>query len=189
MNRVDADVLTWKAIHEYNFLKHTMKLWAKIAPPAELPRAVPAHTVNMISSHSLRRVGWCRWCGFSENCTLWLHTAAKMPSRNKHELPSNLQQLQNKSDPLACTQRSLYNSKMFATNPTWRFSNCNQIHAAKNLQSWYVYGIDWSLLLRTSRYLSSTAERSAPLQLHYLESRSPNNSLQSLNLTEKKLIF
>lgn len=46
-----------------------------------------------------------------------------------------------------------------------------------------VYGIDWSLLPRTPRYFSSRAERFA-LQLQYLESRSPNNILQSLNLSE-----
>lgn len=51
-----------------------------------------------------------------------------------------------------------------------------------------VYGTNWSLLPRTSRQLSSTVERSALLQSHYLEHRSSNNILQIFDLWEKNLI-
>lgn len=114
MNRVDADAWTWKAIHEYDFLKHitinqdNATCWA--------PKGCfPIHREAWVQATDWERLAGASGVGFLRTAH-WLHTATDMPSRNKHELPSNLQQLQNKVDSLACTQEYLQQNVHYKSN-------------------------------------------------------------------------
>lgn len=114
MNRVDADAWTWKAIHEYDFLKlitinqDSATCWA--------PKGCfPIHPEAWAQTTAWERLAGASGVGFLRTAH-WLHTATNMPSRNKHELPSNLQQLQNKVDSLACTQEYLQQNVHYKSN-------------------------------------------------------------------------
>lgn len=114
MHRVDADAWTWKAIHEYDFLKHitinqdSAACWA--------PKGCfPIHPEAWVQATAWERLAGTSGVGFLRTAH-WLHTATNMPSRNKHELPSNLQQLQNKVDSLACTQEYLQQNVHYKSN-------------------------------------------------------------------------
>lgn len=114
MNRVDAYAWTWKAIHEYDFLKHITinqdgaTCWA--------PKGFfPIHLEAWVQATAWERLTGASGVGFLRTAH-WLRTATNMPSRNKHELPSNLQQLHNKVDSLACTQEYLQQNVHYKSN-------------------------------------------------------------------------
>lgn len=75
----------------------------------------PIHPEAWVQATAWERLAGASGVGFLRTAH-WLHTATNMPSRNKHELPSNLQQLQNKVDSLACTQEYLQQNVHYKSN-------------------------------------------------------------------------
>lgn len=145
MNRVDADALTWKAIHEYGFLKHIT------ISQDSAPCWAPKGCFRIHPEAGFQATAWERLAGVSGvgflttahcDCTL----QPTCPAETSTSYPATCSSYRIKWT-LWPALRSIY-SRMFTTNPMWRFSNCNQIHPAKNWQSWWRL---WHRLVTTAQ--------------------------------------
>lgn len=144
MHRVDADAWTWKAIREYDFLKHitinqdSAACWA---PKGFSPYTRKHESKPQPEKGWLVPVVWVFW-ELLTDCTL----QPTCPAETSTSSPATCSSYRIKWT-LWPALRSIY-SRMFTTNPMWRFSNCNQIHPAKNWQSWWRL---WHRLVTTAQ--------------------------------------